>query len=427
MASIRAFRLQSATCKLSIKVPICSPENRIRSSAGCLQLTCTSFPHRYPRKSFLIKHFATAQLQTTTQQNSSPIPRFDNTSLAEMVSRVDNLLKSPAVPRQDSIEGALADCEIYARALYDSAENVEVSLKDGTTPASTLLSLEKKQQQQQQQQQKQQQGHTIAVQSIGLTRSTREKVIERLSTLAYSIVTDPKTFIAPTALASYVATQCLLGRPETLSQVFVLYANKPIPRPGSSPAQFKPSKPSKASSAVPYVVSHAALSAAIDAKNLPLCFDIINTSVCTTAFKRNKLVRRALLPATALALAPIAAYSTADHLAAYQGTMDNTLARNLIFAGTVAYVGFTAIIGFVAVTTGNDQMKRITWASGIPLRERWLREEERALIDRVALSWGFQEEMRRGEEEGQDWEALREWVGLRGMILDRVSLMEGME
>ena len=404
---------------------MCSSGNRMRSSTGCLQLACTSLPHRYPRKSFFIKHFATAQLQTTTRQNSSHTPPFDNTSLAEMVSRIDNLLKSPVVPMQDSIEGALADCEIYARALYDSAENLEVSLQDGTTPASTLLSLEKKQQQQQQQ--KQQQGHTIAVQSSGLTRSTQERVVERLSTLAYSIVIDPKTFITPTALASYIATQCLLGRPETLSQVFVLYANKPIPRPSSSPVQFKPSNPSKASSAVPYVLSNAALSAAIDAKNLPLCFDIINTSVCTTAFKRNKLVRRALLPATALALAPIAAYTTADHLAAYQSTMDNILARNLIFAGTVAYVGFTAVIGFVAVTTGNDQMKRVTWASGIPLRERWLREEERALIDRVALAWGFQEEMRRGEEEGQDWEALREWVGLRGMILDRVSLMEGME
>ena len=103
------------------------------------------------------------------------------------------------------------------------------------------------------------------------------------------------------------------------------------------------------------------------------------------------------------------------------------MARNMIFAGTLAYVGFTAMIGFVAITTSNDQMKRVTWATGLPLRERWLREEERALVDKLAIAWGFQDEFRRGEEEGQDWEALKEWAGLRGMIVDRVSLMEGME
>ena len=49
------------------------------------------------------------------------------------------------------------------------------------------------------------------------------------------------------------------------------------------------------------------------------------------------------------------------------------------------------------------------------------------MLDRVACIWGFNQNSRRGEEEGPDWEALREWIGLRGMILDKVSLMEGME
>ncbi|KAL8976496.1 MAG: hypothetical protein Q9177_006844 [Variospora cf. flavescens] len=83
----------------------------------------------------------------------------------------------------------------------------------------------------------------------------------------------------------------------------------------------------------------------------------------------------------------------------------------------MAYVGFTATIGAVAVTTANDQMDRVTWATGTPLRDRWTREEERMLIDRVAGAWGFQQRWRRGEEEGQDWEALREWIGMRGMAL----------
>jgi hypothetical protein len=34
---------------------------------------------------------------------------------------------------------------------------------------------------------------------------------------------------------------------------------------------------------------------------------------------------------------------------------------------------------------------------------------------------------KRGEEEGVDWEDLREWVGRRGMVLDKVELMDGME
>ena len=366
-------------------------------------------PRQNPYKSCTVRQVTTATLQALNGNKAAP--RIDNQALAEMLERVSTLLDSPAVPSQESIEGSLADCEVYARALYESPEEGETLIKDENTPASTLLDLEKKQQ----------------VQSIGLTKSVREKVVEKLSTLAYSIVTDPKTFITPTALASYVATQCFLGRPESLSQVFVLYSKKPVPRPGSSPPQFKAPNPSKASSAVPYVLAHAALAAAIEAKNLPLCFDIINTSVCAPAFKRNKIIRRTLLPCAALALAPVAAFILASQLSVYQDGMEQTTARNIIFAGTLAYVAFTTTIGYVALTTRNDQMNRITWTLGLPLRERWLREEERAFTDRVAQAWGFQEELRRGEEEGQDWEALREWAGLRGMVLDKVSLMKGME
>ncbi len=81
---------------------------------------------------------------------------------------------------------------------------------------------------------------------------------------------------------------------------------------------------------------------------------------------------------------------------------------------------------FDAITTTNDHMERVTWAPGIPLRERWLREEERAAVDKVAISWGFKGG-RQGEEQGVEWEGLREWCGLRGMILDKTELMEGME
>ena len=49
------------------------------------------------------------------------------------------------------------------------------------------------------------------------------------------------------------------------------------------------------------------------------------------------------------------------------------------------------------------------------------------MVDQVAGAWGFQVINKRGEEEGGDWEALREWALMRGMVLDKPELMEGME
>ena len=48
-------------------------------------------------------------------------------------------------------------------------------------------------------------------------------------------------------------------------------------------------------------------------------------------------------------------------------------------------------------------------------------------MDKVALAWGFKSVDLRGEEEGEEWEALREFIGMRGMILDKTDLMPGMQ
>jgi len=69
----------------------------------------------------------------------------------------------------------------------------------------------------------------------------------------------------------------------------------------------------------------------------------------------------------------------------------------------------------------------VSWHSGYRLRDRWLHEETRLYFDRVAMAWGFKEKWRRGEEQGEEWEALREFLGVKGMVLDRTSLLEGME
>jgi len=106
--------------------------------------------------------------------------------------------------------------------------------------------------------------------------------------------------------------------------------------------------------------------------------------------------------------------------------MDQASATGIAFAAILAYVAFTGTIGVVVVTTANDQMRRVTWLPGMPLRQRWLREEERAALDKVACAFGFQEQHRWGEENGPEFQALRNYIFTRSMVLDAVELMPGM-
>ena len=145
------------------------------------------------------------------------------------------------------------------------------------------------------------------------------------------------------------------------------------------------------------------------------------------AFRRHKFITRALPPLAGLGLSPVALYVLASQIGATSSvasTQDMTLA---IFLGGLTYVGVVSSMGFIALSTANDQMQRVTWQTGTPLRERWMREEERAALDKIACAWGFQEKWRQGEEEGADWDALREYIGQKGMVLDRTELMEGMD
>ena len=123
---------------------------------------------------------------------------------------------------------------------------------------------------------------------------------------------------------------------------------------------------------------------------------------------------------TGVAIGPVAAYSLASQFDAVQESLSSANATGIALAGILTYLVATVTIGGVAVTTANDHMDRVTWASGMPLRERWLREEERGMLDLVAAAWGFKESWRRGEEEGAEWQALKELIGLRGMVLDKV-------
>ena len=258
-------------------------------------------------------------------------------------------------------------------------------------------------------------------------RKLSPKASNKLSELALSVLEHPAVFITPEMLGHFVDLHTILGRPEALPVAFNLYAHKPMPIQGSKPLKFREPNPNKSANAIEKSIADRALQVAIDAKQLVVAMDIVDTTYNTTAYRRAKFIKKALFPAVGLSLAPVAAYVVASKLAMYQTTMDPAVATNIAFVGLCGYITFTSVVGVVAVTTANDQMERITWTQGLPLRERWLREDERAAIDKMAMAWGFKELWKRGEEEGDEWEHLREWVAARGMILDKTELMEGME
>lgn len=349
----------------------------------------------------------------TFPRSSQPAER----RLAVLEEKAKQVLQNPELPSEESCQSILQSCEEFAR-LFTSVPLPGSSSKGGQSAISSLLSVidEKKGS-----------GEVVPHAHVQLMPSFRNKIAKQVSALADGIIMNSRVFITPAMLASYVSTQSLLGFHKPIPQVFVLYAQKPLPRPGISPSQYRAPNPNKASSAVPLPIAIAGLNAAIENRDLPVCLDIINTSVGTQAFRRAKFVRRALLPIVGFALAPAAAYALASQVSTFQNTMDPSTARNIAFAGLITYISCTGTIGYVALTTANDQMDRVTWVQGMPLWERWAREDERLLIDNVAGAWGFKEPSRKGEEEGKDWEMLREWIGLRGMVLDKVALMEGME
>ncbi|KAL4866469.1 hypothetical protein BDV12DRAFT_172850 [Aspergillus spectabilis] len=250
---------------------------------------------------------------------------------------------------------------------------------------------------------------------------------DTLCRLVHELLTDEKIFVSPEVLTLYVRIHTLLKRPEHFPQIFHLYANKPIPEENSSPVKHLKPTPKSIKSAIPDDLATMALDIAIEQRNLGLVLSIIDTTFCTPAFQRAKFFKKAAAPLGALALTPAGCYIAASWAASFQNTMEPGTATAVAFAATLAYVGGTSSVGLLAIVTANDHMDRVVWAPGVPLRFRWLREEERAALDKVAVAWGFKDIYMRGEEEGEEWESLREFIGMRGMILDKTDLMQGME
>ncbi|CAN9163080.1 hypothetical protein GT037_005345 [Alternaria burnsii] len=247
-----------------------------------------------------------------------------------------------------------------------------------------------------------------------------------LSKLAESLLKHEKVFLSPNILAIYIHIQRLLARPKSIPEALYLYANKPVPVEGSSPPKFSRPSPKSAKQAIPADLADAALTAAIDAKDLSLALDVVDHSYRAPAWRRHRIVTKLGLPGILTAITPLALYMIAQELSVYSGFIDPWTFKLYAFMGMSTYVMCTGTLGFVALTTYNDHHDRVVWRPGVPLLDRYLREDERAALDRIACAWGFKEVWRRGDEEGEDWEGLRQWILLRGMVLDKPDLMPGM-
>lgn len=317
-----------------------------------------------------------------------------------------------AAPKEEEVLSLLNKALKLAQSITQAKPAATPLSRAGPSSASSsLLGLEEEQ----------------SLSPTAISGPVKRQISELIPTTTTAILKDPKVFITPDILQCYVEIQSLFNNPEHFPEIFSLYTQKPIPILDTTPVRYKKASPSSHKNAVPPQVAELALDTAIAKKNLPLVLAVIDTTYCSPAFYRSKILRKAGLPLTGLAIAPGAAYGIASAIGQIQESMEPGLATGIATAAILTYVGCTAAIGGLAVTTANDQMERVVWAPGMPLRHRWLREEERAALDKIANAWGFKEEWRRGEEEGEEWEDLKEFVGLRGMVLDKTELMQGME
>lgn len=260
-----------------------------------------------------------------------------------------------------------------------------------------------------------------------MSSAFREAAANTVAELTWTLVRDQKVFITPDILNIYTRIQCLLGKPEYLPEIFNLYAHKKVPVANSSPTKYSEPWSQMPRYAVPIDIASSALEAAILKKNLALALAIIDTTVATPAFRNHKILTKASLPIGGVAALPLLAYGAASYMASNQNTMDYEMSKWTAMACAAAYIGTFSTIGFVAITTSNDQMERVVWRPGTSLSSRWVREEEREFFDRLALAWGFQNRSRWGEEQGEDWQTLRDECGFRSMVLDKTELMDGMQ
>ena len=363
------------------------------------------------------RFFASVRANGLSRGQSPIKPLNTPRLLAEKLGKAASVVDVETLPSEEAIQNAMQICEELSRTLSEPQDQESSSPNSTNGPTLNLLSLE------------QEQGEII---KHSQPTAQPPKLIDSnlgnaISTTAYKIMADPKVYITSQLLSTYVSTQIRLRRPQSFPEIFDMYRSKLVPRPGSFPIQYRKQNPDHPASAIPLPIAQNALSAAIEAKELQLCMDIVDATVCNRAHLRRRCLRYLTLPGIAVAATPFAVYEISSRIADWQDQMDKPYAIAFCFTAIMAYVYFTSLLGWVAIGTYNDHHDRITWQPGTQLRFRWVREDERAMVDRIALAWGFRDRKKRGEEEGEDWEWLREWSGRRALVLDAVELMEGMQ
>jgi hypothetical protein len=348
----------------------------------------------------------------------------DFASLVAAIERVEKaFLAQPGIPSEKTTHDALRACaaqtniEVLAEAEPRSElQSKTESYEENTT--SHLLDLDDK---------KRTTGSRAAVASEPEKSSiSLQDVVTKISDAAYTIITHPNVVITQRLLKEYVKIQARLGRPETLPEVLKLFCTKPDPREVGGVVKYTERNENNIQNAIRSEVADAALDAAIEAKDIYAAIGIVENTYATKPYLRSKFLSKVVIPGTAFATLPIGIWALASNLSLLQDSMDNGTATGIAFAGMLTYVAFTGTIGLVVIGTANDQMKRVTWLPGRPLRQRWAREEERAALDKVACAFGFAEETRWGEETGAEYKTLRQYVMSRGMLLDAVELQPGM-
>ena len=334
-----------------------------------------------------------------------------------------HVLDTPRVPDAPTVIRALTICKDLAAGLQEQEPvpaPVQASQKPnehGPSPARDLLFSEDEQ------------SASTRTQRVPLqsTRPTAKQLGQEISNVAFAIAKDPKVFINPAILRLYTSVQILLQRPATLPEVFALYAHKPAPNPGTSPVTYRKARPNAPDAAIPMDVADAALEAAMRAQDMNLCLDVLEQTVARPAFRRRKFVAYAAVPTASLAVIPYGFWHAGAWLAQYQHTMPPWEARGYFFLGLTTWFYLTMGFGGMAALGRNSRIDRVTWEQGTLFHVRWMREEERWFLDRIANHWGFKDRRRRGEEEGPEWEALRDYCGMRAMVLDAAHLMDDME
>ncbi|KIV88840.1 hypothetical protein PV10_08478 [Exophiala mesophila] len=357
------------------------------------------------------------------EENATELLKFDTLSppavLRSIQRDVANITSSTRVPSESTISILLDLMFQFSNILVFGINKgpSEVETKEGEDLADSVLRdlAEGKS------------DEKVFIPDREISQAFRDKAANTVAELAWTLMRDPKIFITEDLLNIYTRVQCLLGKPEYLPEIFNLYATKKVPIADSSPVRYSEPWSKMPRYAVPLQIAESALEAAILKKNLPLALAVIDTTVATPAFRNKKLLLKASLPIAGVSALPVLAYGAASWMAANQNTMDYEMSKWTAMACAAAYIGTLSTIGFVAITTSNDQMERVVWRPGTSLNSRWIREEEREFFDRLALAWGFQNKSRWGEEQGQDWQVLRDECGCRSMVLDKTDLMEGMQ